>query len=98
MKPSVLRYWETEFRTIRTEKSRSNQRLYSRKTVEHILRIKELLYAQGFTIAGARKRLRSGAPEPGDEQLDGGTAPVASKKLVDRLRREVRELLQLVDE
>ena len=49
----VLRYWETEFRSIRPQKSRSGQRVYSRKDVEKLVRVRELLYTQGFTIAGA---------------------------------------------
>ena len=57
----VLRYWETEFRTIRPEKSRRGQRVYSRKDVERLLKVKELLYSQGYTIAGARRQMR----EPG---------------------------------
>lgn len=58
IKTHVLRYWETEFSAIRPNKSRSNQRLYRRQDVELILRLKDLLYNQGFTIAGARKKLR----------------------------------------
>lgn len=57
LKPYVLRYWETEFDIIEPKKSRSNQRLYGKEDVEIILLIKELLYNQKFTIAGARKRL-----------------------------------------
>jgi DNA-binding transcriptional MerR regulator len=58
LKTHVLRYWETEFSAIRPNKSRSNQRLYRRQDVDLILRLKDLLYNQGFTIAGARKKLR----------------------------------------
>lgn len=58
VQPHVLRYWETEFRTIRPQKSHKGQRVYSRKDVEKLLRVKDLLKNQGFTIAGAKKRLR----------------------------------------
>jgi DNA-binding transcriptional MerR regulator len=58
LKTHVLRYWETEFSAIRPNKSRSNQRLYRRQDIDLILRLKDLLYNQGFTIAGARKKLR----------------------------------------
>ncbi len=54
----VLRYWETEFKAIRPQKSRSQQRVYRRRDVETLLRIKFLLYARKFTIAGARQVLR----------------------------------------
>lgn len=59
LKTHVLRYWETEFSVLQPIKSRTNQRLYRRKDVETALLIKELLYRQGFTIAGARKKLQA---------------------------------------
>src|SRR6185436_228444 len=58
VQPHVLRYWETEFRSIRPQKSSKGQRVYSRRDVEKLLRVKDLLRNQGFTIAGARKKLR----------------------------------------
>jgi DNA-binding transcriptional MerR regulator len=57
LEPYVLRYWETEFKMIRPVRFGSNQRMYRRKDVETILEIKKLLYDEGFTIAGARKKL-----------------------------------------
>lgn len=54
----VLRYWETEFPQLSPQKNRSGQRSYRRKDVEMSLRIKELLYDEMFTIAGARKKLQ----------------------------------------
>jgi DNA-binding transcriptional MerR regulator len=64
VQPHVLRYWETEFRSIRPQKSSKGQRVYSRRDVEKLLRVKDLLKNQGFTIAGARKRLSEPAPAP----------------------------------
>ena len=58
VKPYVLRYWESEFRWMVPQKSRSKQRLYRRRDIDMILLIKKLLYEQRFTIAGARKKLR----------------------------------------
>lgn len=58
VKPHVLRYWETEFSTFKPTKSRSNQRLYTRKNVDLAIHLKDLLHNQGFTISGARKKLR----------------------------------------
>lgn len=57
VEPHVLRYWEREFRTIRPTKSARGQRVYSRRDVETLMRVRELLYSEGFTIAGARKKL-----------------------------------------
>ena len=64
VEPHVLRYWETEFRSIRPQKSRKGQRIYSRRDVEKLITVKDLLYSHGFTIAGARKKLREGGAEP----------------------------------
>lgn len=57
----VLRYWETEFSQLSPQKNRSGQRSYRRRDVEIALRIKELLYDEMFTIAGARKKLQAEA-------------------------------------
>lgn len=59
IQPYVLRYWETEFATLSPSKSRSGQRVYSDDDLRVIRRIKELLYDEGFTIAGAKKRLET---------------------------------------
>jgi DNA-binding transcriptional MerR regulator len=58
IKPYVLRYWESEFRWMAPQKSRSKQRLYRRKDIDTILLVKKLLYDERYTIAGARKLLR----------------------------------------
>jgi DNA-binding transcriptional MerR regulator len=54
----VLRFWETEFPQLRPVKSSTGQRMYRRRDVENVVRIKQLLYEQGYTIAGARQHLR----------------------------------------
>ena len=58
LKPHVLRYWESEFKVIKPHKGGSLQRLYRRKDLDLILKIKRLLYEEGFTIAGAKKKIR----------------------------------------
>ena len=57
VQPHVLRYWETEFPMLQPQKNRAGQRTYRRKDVEMALRIKELLYDERFTIAGAKRKL-----------------------------------------
>lgn len=87
VEPHVLRYWEREFRSIRPTKSAKGQRVYSRKDVENLLRVRDLLYRDGFTIAGAKKRLQRGATEV--------VAPSASAETTDdnpNDRETVREL------
>jgi len=92
VKPYVVRYWESEFGALRPEKSRSGQRLYRRQDVQKLLDIKRLLHQEGYTIAGARKRLRHATEPPAD------TTPAKGEpKWVDRVRREVRELLAIVE-
>lgn len=56
----VLRFWETEFSQLKPTKSSTGQRMYRRKDVEYVMQIRRLLYEDGFTIAGARERLREG--------------------------------------
>jgi DNA-binding transcriptional MerR regulator len=57
--PYVLRYWESEFAALAPAKNSSGQRIYRRRDIETVLRIKQLLYEEGFTIAGAKKRLEA---------------------------------------
>lgn len=57
IQPYVLRYWETEFPTLAPAKNSSGQRIYRRRDIETVIRIKELLYGEGFTVAGARKKI-----------------------------------------
>ena len=94
VEPHVLRYWEREFRTIRPQKSAKGQRVYSRKDVENLLRVKDLLYSQGFTIAGARKQLREHASECA--LAEPAAAYVARQSLL-RVRVVVEELAALLE-
>ena len=59
VQPHVLRYWETEFPMLAPQKNRAGQRVYRRKDVEMVLRIRDLLYEEKFTIAGAKRKLMS---------------------------------------
>ncbi len=56
--PYVIRYWESEFKTVRPSRTSSDQRLYKRRDVQELLLIKKLLYEQKFTISGAKKHLQ----------------------------------------
>jgi DNA-binding transcriptional MerR regulator len=81
--PYVLRYWETEFPHLRPEKRRSGQRLYTNKDLDNILQVKQLLYQNGYTISGAKKKLRGRSGQDKDDLLE------AAKK-------EIREILELL--
>jgi DNA-binding transcriptional MerR regulator len=74
VEPHVLRYWEREFRSIRPTKSAKGQRVYSRRDVENLMRVRDLLYADGFTIAGAKKKLQRSGAEP-ELATGASTAP-----------------------
>jgi DNA-binding transcriptional MerR regulator len=89
VEPYVLRYWETEFKAIRPDKTRSNQRLYRRRDVETVLTIKKLLYDEGFRIDGAKRRLR---------ELAGEAPSAATRALAEKLRQALDELEKIVDE
>ncbi|MEP7052603.1 MAG: MerR family transcriptional regulator [Pseudomonadota bacterium] len=91
VEPHVLRYWETEFRSIRPQKSRKGQRIYSRRDVDKLLKVKDLLYSHGFTIAGARKRLREGGAEP-ETQVPVAVPPPEVKRPGAQLRLALSEI------
>lgn len=79
IQPYVLRYWETEFPALHPQKSQSGQRAYSEAEIDVIRRIKRLLYDEGYTIAGAKKRLESesgGRAESKDAGADTNPAIV----------------------
>ena len=82
VEPHVLRYWEREFRTIRPTKSAKGQRVYSRRDVENLMRVRELLYREGFTIAGAKKKLQRSGVEP---PATSSPRPVEASKTREQL-------------
>jgi len=92
VKPHVLRYWESEFGSFRPVKSRNNQRLFRRKDIELVLRLKELLYKQGFTIAGARKKLQEPSSAESDDQLRLPLPSNSPQHLLEELREELLKL------
>lgn len=85
VKPYVLRYWESEFSVVKPGKTRSKHRLYRRRDVETLLRIKDLLHGRRFTIEGARRQLRQEAAAEGADSV----APAAAAESL----REVRDAL-----
>jgi DNA-binding transcriptional MerR regulator len=90
----VLRFWESEFPQLKPVKSSTGQRMYRRRDVESVLRIKQLLYDQGFTIVGARQQLRSEAKsEKGQAAIP---FPAQSPAEIQRIRQGLREILNLL--
>ena len=90
----VLRFWESEFPQLKPVKSSTGQRMYRKRDVENVLRIKQLLYEQGFTIVGARQQLRSEAKtEKGQAAIP---FPAQSAAEIQHIRQGLRELLKLL--
>jgi DNA-binding transcriptional MerR regulator len=112
VQPYVLRYWETEFPPLAPNKSGGGQRMYSKREIEIILRIKNLLYSEGFTIAGAKKRLEqelaSGeeatteqpATEPKARKRRASAAEVKPgvdlESALESVKGELRDLLEML--
>lgn len=105
VKPHVLRYWEQEFPQLKPVKRRGNRRYYQHDDVQMIRRIRSLLYEQGFTIGGARQRLREmpKAAAVARAQAPTPTAPVPMLKgkftrtELKQMRSELEAALKLLD-
>jgi DNA-binding transcriptional MerR regulator len=91
----VLRFWETEFPQLKPTKSSTGQRMYRRLDVENVLRVKKLLYEEGFTIAGARQHLRA---EVKKKQNPLPFVPASDDRIsqIKQLRQGLREILGLL--
>ncbi len=90
VEPYVVRYWESEFKTIKPIRTSADQRLYRRKDVEELLTVKRLLYSEGFTVAGARKRLA----EIKQEQAAGTEEDARSRLL--KVKKGLQELKDMM--
>jgi len=102
--PYVLRYWESEFPALAPAKNSSGQRIYRRRDIDTVLRIKQLLYEEGFTIAGAKKRLESELAgrvdtpiPPGAAEAAGITGDDSGRSALRQVRDQLREILTLLD-
>ena len=106
IRPFVLRYWEEEFPMLQPVKGRQGYRLYRQQDVDLVLKIKRLLYDEGFTIAGARRHLRDlengGGLEAAVEELTASTvaegeAVKLNRKMLLDLRDSLRSFLTLLE-
>jgi DNA-binding transcriptional MerR regulator len=104
--PYVLRYWESEFPALAPAKNSSGQRIYRRRDIDTVLRIKQLLYEEGFTIAGAKKRLESELAGRVDTPVPPGALEAAVNEVSNedpgrvalrQVREGLREILTLLD-
>jgi DNA-binding transcriptional MerR regulator len=90
VEPYVIRYWESEFKSVRPMRTRSDQRLYRRHDIEELLTIKNLLYRDKFTIAGAKKKLYGGKSAP-PEQGKG-----SSEDILNEIKKELQAMRDML--
>jgi DNA-binding transcriptional MerR regulator len=92
VEPYVIRYWETEFKTINPVRTKTAQRLYRKKDVQELVAIKNLLYAQRFTIDGAKKQLQKsrGSEEPEEKMNEN------NKMILRKIKQELQEIREIV--
>jgi DNA-binding transcriptional MerR regulator len=98
VQPYVLRYWETEFPQLAPNKSGGGQRLYTRREIDIILRIKELLYREGFTIAGAKKKLETELSEPAEERAPSSASTPDLARTLVHVKKELTAILRMLEE
>ena len=93
-----MRYWESEFKLVRPYRTKTNQRLYRKKDVESILKIKTMLYEEKFTIAGAKMKLKDTVPKEKEKekQLPLGFAPQKYKDLIKEIKTDINQLRDLL--
>jgi len=89
----VLRFWETEFPHLKPVKSSTGQRMYRKRDVESVVRIKKLLYEDGFTIAGARVQLREESKSDRSQNALPFPGPSVS---VAHVRNELQQILHIL--
>ena len=91
----VLRYWEDEMESLKPKKNKSGQRLYQKRDVELIFKIKQLLYAEKFTVAGARKKLKQSKNK--ETQLDIAFDREGFAEWKEEIKQELESVLSIID-
>ncbi len=87
VRPYVLRYWETEFPTLRPKRADSRQRIYKKEDIETIIEIKKLLYEEKLTIEGVRRRLK--APKK--------VSPIPPDNFLKEVKEELEQILKMLE-
>jgi len=92
VEPYVIRYWETEFKTVNPVRTKTAQRLYRKKDVQELLAIKNLLYLQRFTIDGAKKQLHKSRNNDEPEERDNEK----QKLFLIRIKKELQQIKEII--
>jgi len=93
VEPYVLRYWESEFSFLRPRKNKSGQRVYTRKDLDLVLRIRKLLYEDRYTIEGVRKKFGENEPPRQSQNL---AVQSSSKEIIEKVKKRLREILSQI--
>ena len=95
VKPHVLRYWETQFKMLRPRKGRGGARMYRKRDIEVLFDIKQLLYDQRFTIAGARRKILDDKQD-GKDQIELSFTKFDKEETIRSLKKDMESLLQML--
>ena len=95
VKPHVLRFWESQFKYIQPRRI-SRQRLYRSQDVKILKRIKELLYNEGYTIAGAKKKIQQEFSQPDNQRVEA--RGLDSKGVLEEIRQELLEIKRILSQ
>lgn len=95
VKPHVLRYWETQFKMLRPRKGRGGARMYRKRDIEVLFDIKQLLYDQRFTIAGARRKILDEKPN-GKDQIEFPFTKLDREETIRALKKDMESLLAML--
>jgi DNA-binding transcriptional MerR regulator len=95
VEPHVLRYWETQFKMLRPKKNRAGNRMYRTKDIALVMSIKKMLYEQGFTISGARKKLLEDRRTSSGSSKSTGEKEGATQFLME-VKKELEDILSMV--
>ena len=98
VKPHVLRYWETEFPSLRPKKNRAGNRSYRPRDIKAVLAIRDLLYKEKFTINGARKKLQEnfGNPDQIIKQMQIPFSDPQARHVLVTVKKELEELRDML--
>ncbi len=95
VKPHVLRYWETQFKMLRPRKGRGGARMYRKRDIEVLFDIKQLLYDQRFTIAGARRKILDDRQD-GKDQIEMPFSKLDKEETIRALKKDMETLLAML--
>jgi DNA-binding transcriptional MerR regulator len=95
VKPHVLRYWETQFKMLRPRKGRGGSRMYRKRDIEVLFDIKQLLYDQRFTIAGARRKILDDRQD-GKDQIELPFSKLDREETIRSLKKDMEALLAML--